>query len=83
GIRGLGRFYFEVTPIESAGLWRVGWSTDDGNLIVGTDQYGFGYGADNEGFGLNGQQGKRIHCDEIENYGEVCYILFFYDIYYF
>ncbi|CAH8653966.1 unnamed protein product [Schistosoma haematobium] len=70
GIRGLGRFYFEVTPIESTGLWRVGWSTDDGNLIVGTDQYGFGYGADNEGFGLNGQQGKRIHCDEIENYGE-------------
>ncbi|XP_018653822.1 putative 4.1 G protein [Schistosoma mansoni] len=70
GIRGLGRFYFEVTPIESTGLWRVGWSTDDGNLIIGTDQYGFGYGADNEGFGLNGQQGKRIHCDEIENYGE-------------
>ncbi|KAH8863083.1 ATP-dependent RNA helicase DDX1 [Schistosoma japonicum] len=70
GIRGLGRFYYEVTPIESTGLWRIGWSTDDGNLIVGTDHHGFGYGADNEGFGLNGQQGKRIHGDEIENYGE-------------
>ncbi|CAH8645795.1 unnamed protein product [Heterobilharzia americana] len=70
GIRGLGRFYFEVTPIESIGLWRFGWSTDEGNLIIGTDSHGFGYGADNEGFGLNGQQGKRIHGDEIENYGE-------------
>nr|CAH8868828.1 unnamed protein product [Trichobilharzia regenti] len=70
GIRGLGRFYFEVTPIEATGLWRFGWSTDEGNLIIGTDNNGFGYGADNEGFGLNGQQGKRIHGDEIENYGE-------------
>ncbi|VDQ08291.1 unnamed protein product [Trichobilharzia regenti] len=75
GIRGLGRFYFEVTPIEATGLWRFGWSTDEGNLIIGTDNNGFGYGADNEGFGLNGQQGKRIHGDEIENYGEVGHIL--------
>ncbi|KAF6772353.1 hypothetical protein AHF37_08499 [Paragonimus kellicotti] len=71
GIRGPGRFYFEITPLEQIGLCRVGWSTEDANLNLGTDWFGFGYGADNEGFGLNGQQGKRMHNDEIENYGEL------------
>ncbi|KAF5403360.1 hypothetical protein PHET_03201 [Paragonimus heterotremus] len=70
GIRGPGRFYFEITPLEQIGLCRVGWSTEEANLNLGTDWFGFGYGADNEGFGLNGQQGKRMHNDEIENYGE-------------
>ncbi|CAL8075999.1 unnamed protein product [Calicophoron daubneyi] len=70
GIRGPGRYYFEVIPLEDVGLCRVGWSTEDGGLNLGCDRFGFGYGADNEGFGLNGQQGKRVHCDEIENYGE-------------
>ncbi|KAG5442556.1 Band 4.1-like protein 3 [Clonorchis sinensis] len=70
GIRGPGRFYFEATPLEDTGLCRIGWSTEDASLNLGTDRFGFGYGADNDGFGLNGQQGKRMHCDEIENYGE-------------
>ncbi|VDP70528.1 unnamed protein product [Echinostoma caproni] len=70
GIRGPGRYYFEVTPLEDCGLCRVGWSTEEANLDLGSDRFGFGYGADNQGFGLNGQQGKRVHADEIENYGE-------------
>ncbi|CAH8435289.1 unnamed protein product [Dicrocoelium dendriticum] len=70
GVRGSGRFYFEVVPLESMGLYRVGWSTEEGSLNLGSDRFGYGYGADNEGFGLNGQQGKRVHRDEIENYGE-------------
>ncbi|TPP58639.1 Band 4.1 protein 2 [Fasciola gigantica] len=70
GIRGPGRFYFEVVPLEDCGLCRVGWSTEEASLDLGSDRFGFGYGADSQGFGLNGQQGKRIHADEIDNYGE-------------
>lgn len=57
--------------IESNGLARIGWTTEDGNLLVGTDAFGFGYGSDAEGFGLSGPQGKRMHNNEIDNYGEV------------
>ncbi|VEL06765.1 unnamed protein product [Protopolystoma xenopodis] len=70
GVFGPGRFYFEATPLEAIGLCRVGWSTEEANLLLGTDAFGFGYGADTEGFGISGQQGKRMHNDEIENYGE-------------
>ncbi|KAH9281428.1 Band 4.1-like protein 2 [Echinococcus granulosus] len=70
GVRGEGRFYYEARVIESNGLARIGWTTEDGSLLVGTDSFGFGYGSDCEGFGLSGQQGKRMHNNEIDNYGE-------------
>nr|VZI24879.1 unnamed protein product [Spirometra erinaceieuropaei] len=70
GVLGEGRFYYEARVVEPRGLARFGWATEDGQLILGTDRFGFAYGADHEGFGLNGQQGKRIHNNEINNYGE-------------
>lgn len=70
GVRGEGRFYYEARVVESNGLSRIGWTTEDGSLLVGTDSFGFGYGSDCEGFGLSGQQGKRLHNNEIDNYGE-------------
>ena len=80
GVKGEGRFYFEARVIESNGLTRVGWTTEDGSLLVGTDAFGFGYGSDADGFGISGQQGKRMHNNEIDNYGEVgspfCYGFF-------
>lgn len=57
--------------MEANGLTRLGWSTEEGGLLVGTDRFGFGYGADLEGFGPSGQQGKRMHNNDIDNYGEV------------
>lgn len=76
GVRGEGRFYYEARVIESNGLARIGWTTEDGSLLVGTDSFGFGYGSDCEGFGLSGQQGKRLHNNEIDNYGEVTSALY-------
>ncbi|VUZ42998.1 unnamed protein product [Hymenolepis diminuta] len=70
GVKGEGRFYYEARVIESNGLARIGWTTEDGNLLVGTDAFGFGYGSDADGFGLSCQQGKRMHNNEIDNYGE-------------
>ncbi|KAL5106279.1 hypothetical protein TcWFU_006249 [Taenia crassiceps] len=70
GVKGEGRFYYEARVIESNGLARIGWTTEDGSLLVGTDSFGFGYGSDCDGFGLSGQQGKRLHNNEIDNYGE-------------
>ncbi|VDD76885.1 unnamed protein product [Mesocestoides corti] len=70
GVKGEGRYYYEARVIESNGLARIGWTTEDGSLVVGTDRFGFGYGSDNEGFGLSGQQGKRMHNNDIDNYGE-------------
>lgn len=65
-----GRFYWEAEPLEVGGLGRVGWTTESGSLDVGRDANGWGYGADHEGFGLGGNQGKKLHEDEIETYGE-------------
>ncbi|PAA62207.1 hypothetical protein BOX15_Mlig026758g1 [Macrostomum lignano] len=65
-----GRFYWEAEPLESGGLGRVGWTTESGLLDVGRDANGWGYGADHEGFGLAGNQGKKLFDDEIEAYGE-------------
>lgn len=50
---------------------RVGWSLDGANLDLGLDGFGYGFGADRDGFGITGLQGKKLHADVIENYGEV------------
>ena len=49
----------------------MGWSTELGSLELGTDKNGFGYGADPDGFGLSGNQGKKMFNNDIENYGKV------------
>ncbi|KAL3314796.1 hypothetical protein Ciccas_006579 [Cichlidogyrus casuarinus] len=68
GIRA-NKYFYEVQCEEHSGLARVGWSTEKGTLLVGADEFGFGFGADKDGFGINGQQGKKLHKNEIENYG--------------
>lgn len=50
---------------------RIGWSTEDGSLDLGTDGNGFGYGADHDGFSIAGDRGKKMFNNEIENYGVV------------
>ncbi|PAA52686.1 hypothetical protein BOX15_Mlig018785g1 [Macrostomum lignano] len=72
GLRGRagGRFYYEVEPQEARGLSRAGWTTESGGLDIGRDAAGWGYGADPDGFGLAGNQGKKMHSDEIDSYGE-------------
>ena len=55
-----GRYYYEVA-INDEGICRVGWSTQDASLDLGTDQFGFGYGAT----GMKSTNGK------FDKYGEV------------
>lgn len=59
GVHGRGRFYYEVT-ITDEGLCRVGWSTQEANLNLGTDKFGFGFGgtgrkSNNNNFNLYGE----------------------------
>ncbi|CAH8602423.1 unnamed protein product [Dicrocoelium dendriticum] len=70
GIFGGGKYYYEVKVVEDSGLARVGWSSDGASLDLGTDCFGYGFGADRDGFGITGTQGKKLHADMIENYGE-------------
>ncbi|CAH8674529.1 unnamed protein product [Schistosoma haematobium] len=70
GIFGDRAYYYEVKIVEDSGLARIGWSFENGSLDLGIDCFGFGYGADRDGFGINGSQGKKLHSDIIENYGE-------------
>lgn len=53
-----GKFYYEVKIIN--GLCRVGWSTENGNLNLGTCQQGFGYGG----------TGKKSNNMKFDDYGE-------------
>ncbi|CAH8872215.1 unnamed protein product [Trichobilharzia szidati] len=70
GILGDRAYYYEVRIVEDSGLARIGWSFENGSLDLGVDCFGYGYGADRDGFGINGSQGKKLHGDVIENYGE-------------
>lgn len=54
-----GKFYYEIKIIN--GLCRVGWSTENGNLNLGTCREGFGYGG----------TGKKSNNKKFEDYGEV------------
>ncbi|TNN18379.1 Band 4-like protein isoform 1 [Schistosoma japonicum] len=50
GLKWPGAYYYEACMLEE-GQVRLGWSTNDASLILGTDSKGFGYGADNTGIG--------------------------------
>uniref|UniRef100_A0A673JUH2 ATP-dependent RNA helicase DDX1 n=1 Tax=Sinocyclocheilus rhinocerous TaxID=307959 RepID=A0A673JUH2_9TELE len=54
-----GKYYYEVT-CHDQGLCRVGWSTAQASLDLGTDKYGFGFGG----------TGKKSHNKQFDSYGE-------------
>ena len=47
-------YSFECTVLDNEGLVRVGWSSDDASLQLGTDARGYGYG----GTGIKSNNGK-------------------------
>lgn len=58
GVRGSGKFYYEAL-VEDEGLCRVGWSTVDAQLDLGTCKYGFGFGG----------TGKKSNFKQFDDYG--------------
>lgn len=58
GTSGKGKFYFEAT-ITDEGLCRVGWSTTQASLDLGTDKFGFGFGG----------TGKKSNNRQFDDYG--------------
>ncbi|XP_076629609.1 ATP-dependent RNA helicase Ddx1 [Colletes latitarsis] len=59
GISGNEKFYYEAT-VTDEGLCRVGWSTSQASLDLGTDKFGFGFGG----------TGKKSNARQFDNYGE-------------
>uniref|UniRef100_A0A646QIB3 ATP-dependent RNA helicase n=1 Tax=Hemiscolopendra marginata TaxID=943146 RepID=A0A646QIB3_9MYRI len=59
GVNGRGKYYYEAT-VTDEGLCRVGWSTQQAALDLGTDKYGFGFGG----------TGKKSNNKQFDNYGE-------------
>ncbi|XP_030375469.1 ATP-dependent RNA helicase Ddx1 [Scaptodrosophila lebanonensis] len=59
GVCGKGKFYFEAI-VTDEGLCRVGWSTQQANLDLGTCRYGFGFGG----------TGKKSNNRQFDDYGE-------------
>ncbi|KAK6490066.1 ATP-dependent RNA helicase DDX1 [Huso huso] len=54
-----GKYYFEVS-CHDQGLCRIGWSTSQAALDLGTDKFGFGFGG----------TGKKSHNKQFDSYGE-------------
>lgn len=54
-----GKYYYEVT-CHDQGLCRIGWSTSQAALDLGTDKYSFGFGG----------TGKKSHNKQFDSYGE-------------
>ncbi|XP_023692056.1 ATP-dependent RNA helicase DDX1 [Paramormyrops kingsleyae] len=54
-----GKYYYEVS-CHDQGLCRVGWSTGQASLDLGTDRNGFGFGG----------TGKKSHNKQFDSYGE-------------
>ncbi|KAL6447461.1 hypothetical protein ACFW04_001566 [Cataglyphis niger] len=59
GISGSGKYFFEAT-VTDEGLCRVGWSTSQAALDLGTDRFGYGFGG----------TGKKSNAKQFDNYGE-------------
>ncbi|KAI8759448.1 ATP-dependent RNA helicase DDX1, partial [Biomphalaria glabrata] len=53
------KYYYEGT-VTDEGLCRVGWSTRDAKLDLGTDKFGFGFGG----------TGKKSFDKKFDDYGE-------------
>ncbi|MCJ8750037.1 hypothetical protein PDJAM_G00194460 [Pangasius djambal] len=54
-----GKYYYEVS-CHDQGLCRIGWSTAQAALDLGTDKFGFGFGG----------TGKKSHNKQFDSYGE-------------
>lgn len=59
GVSGSGKYFFEAT-VTDEGLCRVGWSTSQAALDLGTDKFGYGFGG----------TGKKSNAKQFDNYGE-------------
>lgn len=59
GVCGKGKFYFEAI-VTDEGLCRVGWSTQQANLDLGTCRNGYGFGG----------TGKKSNNRQFDDYGE-------------
>ncbi|XP_033358638.1 ATP-dependent RNA helicase Ddx1 [Bombus vosnesenskii] len=59
GILGKDKYFFEAI-VTDEGLCRVGWSTSQASLDLGTDKFGFGYGG----------TGKKSNAKQFDNYGK-------------
>lgn len=59
GVSEKGKYYFE-TIVQDEGLCRVGWSTQQAALDLGTDRFGFGFGG----------TGKKSNNKNFDTYGE-------------
>ncbi|KAE8749808.1 hypothetical protein FOCC_FOCC003546 [Frankliniella occidentalis] len=58
-VQGSGKYYFEST-VTDEGLCRVGWSTGQAVLDLGTDSWGYGFGG----------TGKKSNSKNFDSYGE-------------
>ncbi|MPC20516.1 ATP-dependent RNA helicase DDX1 [Portunus trituberculatus] len=59
GVTGKGKYFFEAL-VSDEGLCRVGWSTPQAALDLGTCKNGFGFGG----------TGKKSNCKQFDEYGE-------------
>ncbi|XP_031845611.1 ATP-dependent RNA helicase Ddx1 [Nomia melanderi] len=59
GVHGSKKFFYEAT-VTDEGLCRVGWSTGQASLDLGTDKNGFGFGG----------TGKKSNARQFDDYGE-------------
>lgn len=59
GVKGSGKWYYEAMVMDE-GLCRLGWSTAQANLDLGTDKFGFGFGG----------TGKKSNARQFDDYGE-------------
>ncbi|KAL1117818.1 hypothetical protein AAG570_004133 [Ranatra chinensis] len=59
GVISSGKYYYEV-KVSDEGLCRIGWSTSQASLDLGTDKLGFGFGG----------TGKKSNDRQFESYGE-------------
>lgn len=59
GVQGNEKFFFEAI-VTDEGLCRVGWSTNQASLDLGTDKFGFGFGG----------TGKKSNAKQFDSYGE-------------
>ncbi|XP_020295274.1 ATP-dependent RNA helicase Ddx1 [Pseudomyrmex gracilis] len=59
GVSGSGKYFFEA-HVTDEGLCRVGWSTSQASLDLGTDKFGYGFGG----------TGKKSNAKQFDTYGE-------------
>lgn len=59
GISGSGKYFFQAM-VTDEGLCRVGWSTSQAALDLGTDRFGYGFGG----------TGKKSNAKQFNDYGE-------------